>query len=261
LSGLHNRKPQNNGYPDHPRSCLGYYVHDLWHYEHRQPDGSIAVGGKVDKEVTGWFPASAFLRTQNHSSSPKQTIIKLLGEFEDYICNSDLTPPSDSSFWRKTFAPGSFSIIHTSLSKHDEFIHKVWNHYLESEYYPDSPQRVFLCTTDPIDHARYIPSSTEEAQQAYDELLNHSDLQALDTASFLRGWFWVFHHDVNDVGLIFQIGQVAPRPPLSLAPNHQNIPFWAVSQKKPQLDDLGSVIPYNHSARQQIIRTLIHHSL
>jgi hypothetical protein len=41
----------------------------------------------------------------------------------------------------------------------------------------------------PIDHARYIPSSTEEAQQAYDELLNHTDLQSLDNPALLRGWF------------------------------------------------------------------------
>jgi hypothetical protein len=41
----------------------------------------------------------------------------------------------------------------------------------------------------PIDHARYIPSSTEEAEQAYDELLNHTDLQSLDNPTFLRGWF------------------------------------------------------------------------
>ena len=41
----------------------------------------------------------------------------------------------------------------------------------------------------PIDHARYIPSTEEEAQQAYDELLNHTDLQALDNPTFLRGWF------------------------------------------------------------------------
>jgi hypothetical protein len=41
----------------------------------------------------------------------------------------------------------------------------------------------------PIDHARYIPSSLEDAQQAYDELLNHTDLKSLDNPTFLRGWF------------------------------------------------------------------------
>jgi hypothetical protein len=41
----------------------------------------------------------------------------------------------------------------------------------------------------PIDHARYIPSSTEEAQRSYDELLNHKNLQSLDSSTFLRGWF------------------------------------------------------------------------
>jgi hypothetical protein len=127
--------------------CPGYYVHDCWHYEHRQPDGSIIVGDKVKEEVTGWFPANAFLRKRNHSSSPEKTIIKLLEEFEDYICNSDLAVPSDKPFWRQTFTPGSFSMIHTEISKHDELIHQVWNHYLETHYYPDAPQRVFLCTT------------------------------------------------------------------------------------------------------------------
>jgi hypothetical protein len=41
----------------------------------------------------------------------------------------------------------------------------------------------------PIDDARYIPSSEDDAQERYSELLDCTDLQALDTPAFLRGWF------------------------------------------------------------------------
>ena len=41
----------------------------------------------------------------------------------------------------------------------------------------------------PIHNARYIPTSEEDAQQAYDEFLDHTDLKSLDKATFLRGWF------------------------------------------------------------------------
>ena len=41
----------------------------------------------------------------------------------------------------------------------------------------------------PIHNARYIPTSEEDAQQAYQDLLDQSDIQSLDKQTFLRGWF------------------------------------------------------------------------
>jgi len=41
----------------------------------------------------------------------------------------------------------------------------------------------------PIHNARYIPTSEEDAQQAYQNLLDHADLQSLDNSTFLSGWF------------------------------------------------------------------------
>ena len=41
----------------------------------------------------------------------------------------------------------------------------------------------------PIHNARFIPSSEEDAQQAYQKLLDHTNLQSLGKATFLRGWF------------------------------------------------------------------------
>lgn len=41
----------------------------------------------------------------------------------------------------------------------------------------------------PIDNARYIPPSENEAQERYSELLDCNDLQDLDTPGFLRDWF------------------------------------------------------------------------